>query len=69
MLAGKGKRMGIHLFVEATNGENVWLFVIYRSDSRPHHHAKALSPGDRIRVEITQAKSGNPFVNSLEKLD
>ena len=68
-VAGKGKRSGIHLFVQAAEGEKFWLYVIYRSDSLAYHRAKDLQAGDRIRVETVHTKANHCWVKSLEKLE
>ena len=68
-VAGKGKRSGIHLFVQAAEGEKFWLSVIYRSDSLAYHRAKDLQAGDRIRVETVHTKADHCWVKSLEKLE
>jgi hypothetical protein len=68
-VAGKGKRSGIHLFVQAAEGEKFWLYVIYSSGSLAHHRAKDLQVGGRLWVETVHTKADHCWVKSLEKLE
>jgi hypothetical protein len=67
-VSGRGKRAGIHVYVQALDGEKFWLYAIYRSDSLANHQAKDLQVGDRIRVETVRTNGGHAWVKSLEKL-
>jgi hypothetical protein len=65
---GRGKRAGIHLLVQALDGEKFWLYAIYRSDSVAHRQASELLGGESIRVETVRTNAGHAWVKSLEKL-
>jgi hypothetical protein len=64
----KGKRSGIHLYVEHENGQKIWLFVPLLPGLATFAVASELKSGDNIEVEIGTAKSGLSVVKQLQKL-
>lgn len=65
----KGRRVGIHLYVEDEISRKIWLFVPLLPGFEPFTVAENLEAGNSIEVKIISSKSGLPVVKTLKKLD
>jgi len=65
----KGKRAGIHLYVQHEDGRKIWLFVPLLPGLATFAVAAELQAGDQIEVEVGPSQSNFSVVKSLRKLD
>jgi len=64
----KGKRAGIHLYVQHEDGRKIWLFVPLLPGLACFAEAAELEAGDTIEMEIASSKAGLSIVKQLRKV-
>ncbi|PWU06131.1 MAG: hypothetical protein C5B47_08000 [Verrucomicrobia bacterium] len=64
----KGKRAGIHLYVQHENGRKIWLFLPLLPGLVPFAVAAELQAGDVIELELVPTSSGLSVVKRLQRI-